>query len=279
VEGTGDQENRELTGFDFAKPEQQMKAGDIMSPRVISVTPDASIQDAIQLMLDKRISGLPVIDSTGTLVGVVTEGDFLRRAETSTERKRSRWLEILLGPQRLADEYVREHGRKVEDVMTRDPVTVEESAPLDEVVRVMERRRIKRLPVVRGTQVVGIVSRANLLHALASLGRETPAPAKSDSAIREQLLAAFHKEVWAPVALIDVVVKNGVVELWGTILDKAQGEGLKVLAENTPGVAKVVSHLTWIEPMTGMVMEDEGETAQQNSAPKNSAPKNSAPKA
>ena len=132
-----------------------MKAGDIMSPRVISVTPDASIQDAIQLMLDKRISGLPVIDSSGTLVGVVTEGDFLRRAETGTERKRSRWLEILLGPQRLADEYVREHGRKVEDVMTRDPVTVDELAPLDEVVRVMERRRIKRLPVVRGTQVVG----------------------------------------------------------------------------------------------------------------------------
>jgi CBS domain-containing protein len=256
-----------------------MKAGDIMSPRVISVVPDASIQNAIQLMLDKRISGLPVIDASGTLVGVVTEGDFLRRAETGTERKRSRWLEILLGPQRLADEYVREHGRKVEDVMTRDPVTVDESAPLDEVVRVMERRRIKRLPVVRGTQVVGIVSRANLLHALASLGRGAPAPAQSDSAIREQLLAAFHKEVWAPVALIDVVVKNGVVELWGTILDRAQGEGLKVLAENTPGVTKVVSHLTWIEPMTGMVMEDEGEAAQQTSAPKNSAPKNPAPKA
>jgi len=231
-----------------------MKVRDVMSARVVSIAPDANVLEAIRLMLQKHISGLPVIDTSGALVGVVTEGDFLRRAETGTERRRPRWLEFLLGPRRLADEYVHTHARKVEDVMTREPVTITEDASLDEVVRIMERRRIKRLPVMRGSEVVGIVSRANLLHALASLGAAAPPPAKTDVAIREHLLAEFDKQTWAPVALIDVAVKDGVVELWGTITEEAQGEALKVCAENIPGVKSVVSHLTWIEPMSGMVV-------------------------
>jgi CBS domain-containing protein len=231
-----------------------MKVRDVMSPRVISIAPDANVLEAIGLMLQKHISGLPVVDKSGTLVGVITEGDFLRRTETGTERKRPRWLEFLLGPRRMADEYVQAHARRVEEVMTREPVTITEDASLDDVVGIMERRRIKRLPVVRGTQVVGIVSRANLLHALASLSGAAASPAKPDVAIREQLLAEFDKQTWAPVALIDVVVKDGVVELWGTITEEAQGEALKVCAENTPGVKSVVSHLTWIETMSGMVL-------------------------
>jgi len=233
-----------------------MKVRDVMSARVVSIAPDANVLEAIRLMLQKHISGLPVIDTSGALVGVVTEGDFLRRAETGTERRRPRWLEFLLGPRRLADEYVHTHARKVEDVMTREPVTITEDASLDEVVRIMERRRIKRLPVMRGSEVVGIVSRANLLHALASLGAAAPPPAKTDVAIREHLLAEFDKQTWAPVALIDVAVKDGVVELWGTITEEAQGEALKVCAENIPGVKSVVSHLTWIEPMSGMVITE-----------------------
>ena len=233
-----------------------MKVRDVMSARVVSIAPDANVLEAIRLMLQKHISGLPVIDTSGALVGVVTEGDFLRRAETGTERRRPRWLEFLLGPRRLADEYVHTHARKVEDVMTREPVTITEEASLDEVVRIMERRRIKRLPVMRGSEVVGIVSRANLLHALASLGAAAPPPAKTDVAIREHLLAEFDKQTWAPVALIDVAVKDGVVELWGTITEEAQGEALKVCAENIPGVKSVVSHLTWIEPMSGMVISE-----------------------
>jgi CBS domain-containing protein len=233
-----------------------MKAGDIMSPRVVSIAPDANVLEAIRLMLQKHISGLPVIDKSGALVGVVTEGDFLRRSETGTERKRPRWLEFLMGPRRMADEYVHTHARKVDDVMTREPITVTEDASLDEVVRIMERKRIKRLPVMRGKEVVGIVSRANLLHALASLGAAAPPPAKTDAAIRQQLLAEFDKQTWAPVALIDAMVKDGVVELWGTITEESQGEALKVLAENIPGVTSVVSHLTWIEPMSGMVISE-----------------------
>jgi CBS domain-containing protein len=233
-----------------------MKAGDIMSPRVVSIAPDANVLEAIRLMLQKHISGLPVIDKSGALVGVVTEGDFLRRTETGTERKRPRWLEFLMGPRRMADEYVHTHARKVDDVMTREPITVTEDASLDAVVRIMERKRIKRLPVMRGKEVVGIVSRANLLHALASLGAAAPPPAKTDAAIRQQLLAEFDKQTWAPVALIDAMVKDGVVELWGTITEESQGEALKVLAENIPGVTSVVSHLTWIEPMSGMVISE-----------------------
>ena len=161
----------------------------------------------------------------------------------------------------LAEDYVQAHARKVEEVMTADPVTIAESTPLEEVVSIMERRRIKRVPVVRGKAVVGIVSRANLMHALASLGRAAPAAANSDTAIRDQILKELDKQVWAPVALIDVVVRDGVVELWGTITEEKQGVGLKVVAENIPGVKKVVNHLTWIEPMSGMILSSPDEDA------------------
>jgi CBS domain-containing protein len=245
-----------------------MKAGDIMTGRVVSISPDAGVLEAIELMMKNHISGLPVIDASGALVGMVTEGDFLRRAETGTTRKRPRWLEFLVGPNRLAEEYVESHARKVGEVMTRAPVTITEDTPLAEVVQAMERRRIKRLPVMRGAQVVGIVSRANLMHALATLGRAAPPPAKTDAAIRQQLLAEFEKQFWAPAALIDVSVKDGVVELWGTIFEGAQGEAIKVCAENIPGVKSVVSHLTWIEPMSGMVISDFDQAAPAPVQPK-----------
>ncbi|MBO0756678.1 MAG: CBS domain-containing protein [Bradyrhizobiaceae bacterium] len=231
-----------------------MKASDVMTRRVISIPPDSTILEAIRLMLQNHISGLPVIDGSGILVGVVTEGDFLRRAETGTQRKRPRWLELLTGPRKLAEEYVQSHGRRIEEVMTHDPITISEDTPLDEIVRIMERRQIKRLPVMRGKTVVGIVSRANLMHALASLDRAAPDAARSDTAIRDQILAELDKQAWAPVALIDVVVHEGVVELWGTITEERQGAALKVCAENIPGVKRVLNHLTWIEPVSGMIL-------------------------
>jgi CBS domain-containing protein len=148
-----------------------MQAADVMTPKVLSVSPDASILEAMQLMLLNGVSGLPVIDQCGSLVGIVTEGDFLRRVETGTEKERPKWLEIFMGPGRLADEYVHTHGRRVAEVMTPDPFTIAEDTPLEDVVDSMERRRIKRVPVVREGRLVGIVSRADLLHALASTMR------------------------------------------------------------------------------------------------------------
>jgi CBS domain-containing protein len=231
-----------------------MKAEDIMTRRVISVAPEASILESARLMLQHRVSGLPVIDAAGRLVGVVTEGDFLRRVEVGTERKRPRWLEFIAGPGRLATEYVHSHGRKVADVMTGEPITVGEDTPIEEVVRLMERRRIKRLPVMRGTKVVGIVSRANLLHALASVAREALPAAKDDQAIRERVLAELAKQPWAPHDLIDVTVRNGVVELRGVFTADHQREAATVVAENIAGVKKVANHIAWIEPVSGMVI-------------------------
>ncbi len=236
-----------------------MNAGDIMTPKVVSVGPDASILEAMELMLEHRISGLPVVAKDGSLIGIVTEGDFLRRVETGTQRNRGGWLAFLMGPGRLAEEYVRTHGRMVSEVMTPDPVTITENTPLDEVVDLMEQRRVKRLPVVRAGQVVGIVSRANLLHALASIARELPVEAEGDTAIRERVLAALGQERWVPKDFINVVVRNAVVELWGTILDERERQAVRVAAENVPGVKGVKDHLVWVEPMSGVMFEPPSE--------------------
>jgi CBS domain-containing protein len=243
-----------------------MKAADVMTTHVISVAPDESILKCVRLMLEYRISGLPVIDAKGSLVGIVTEGDFLRRAEAGTERKRPRWLEFITGPGRLADEYVRSHGRKVSEVMTPDPITVGQDTPVEEVVRLMEQRRIKRLPVVRAGNVVGIVSRANLLHALASVGREAAPVLKDDEAIRARVLADLAKQPWAPRDLINVIVRKGVVELWGVVTADHQREAAAVVAENVPGVKNVINHIAWIEPTSGMVMYQPPEDQEPRSA-------------
>ena len=229
-----------------------MKAKDIMTSNVISVESTANVMHAVRLMLQNRISGLPVVDTDGNLVGIVTEGDFLRRSETATERKRPRWLEFLLGPGRLAEDYVQTHGRKVDEVMSRDPYTITEDTPLEEIVGMMEKQRVKRLPVVRGRRLIGIVSRANILHAMASVAREIKPVATGDEAIRTQLIKEMDKRKWAPAALVNIVVRNGVVELCGSITDERQRTALKVLAENVPGVKDVRDRLVWVEPMSGL---------------------------
>jgi CBS domain-containing protein len=231
-----------------------MKAKDIMTSPVITVTPDTTIVQAIRIMLLRRISGLPVTDPEGRLLGVLTEGDFLRRAETGTQRHRPRWLEFLTGPGRLADEYTRSHARKVSELMTPEPVTVTEDAPLHEIVELMEKRQIKRVPVVSKGQVTGIVTRANLLHALVGLYRQAePSLPSDDGAIRSRLLAELAKEKWAPVALINPIVHDGVVEFFGSIMDERERKALIVAAENIPGVKAVRDHLAWVEPTSGLV--------------------------
>jgi CBS domain-containing protein len=232
-----------------------MNAKDVMTREVISVAPDATVLQAARVMLQHRISGLPVIDSAGRLVGILSEGDFLRRRETQTERRRSRWLEFLMGPGKMAAEYTQTHGNKVSEVMTDNVQTVGENATLEDIVELMERRRIKRVPVVRDGKVTGIVTRSNLMHAMVSLARSAPKAAKDDAAIREQLHAVMQKEQWAPIAATNVVVNDGVVELWGVIVDERQRDALKVAAENIPGVKAVKDHLVWIEPTTGMIIE------------------------
>jgi predicted transcriptional regulator len=203
-------------------------------------------------MLQNDISGLPVLDADGRLVGMITEGDLLRRAETATQRRRPRWIEFFVGPGRLAEEYVHSHGRKVSELMTAEPVSVTEETPLEEVVTLMEKRRIKRLPVVRGDKVVGIVSRANLLHALARLSGEAHPVKPDDRAIRERLQAELNKQGWAPVIPLEIIVRDGVVDLWGSITDERERQALIVAAETVPGVKGVNDHLVWVDAMSGM---------------------------
>lgn len=233
-----------------------MKARDVMTPDVVTVTEDTSVLEAIRHMLQRRISGLPVLDASGALVGMVTEGDLLRRAELGTERApRARWIEFLAGPGRSADEYARAHGRKVRDVMTREVHTVVEHASLNDALDTMERYNVKRVPVMRGHRMIGIITRSNLLRALASLARATQPVTAFDATIRANIIAALKKQAWAPTASIEVAVADGVVTLSGVILDERQRHALQVCAENVPGVTKVEDYLVWIEPMSGTVFE------------------------
>src|SRR3974390_640645 len=204
-----------------------MKAQDVMTREVVSSGPDASIIEAVRTMLQHKISGLPVVDASGRLHGIITEGDFLRRAETGTQRRQPRWLEFLLGPGRLATEYVHASGRKVDEVMTPDVYTVTEDAPLEQVVHLMERHRVKRIPVMRGDNVVGIVTRANLMRALASLALAEQPAAASDAANRERLLAELNRQRWAAVGLTEIVVKDGVVKLSGALTDERQRQAIR----------------------------------------------------
>jgi len=232
-----------------------MNAADVMTRTILSAGPETPIAEAIGLMLDNRVSGLPVIDEVGQLVGILTEGDLLRRGETGTERHRPRWLEILLGPGRLAGEYVRTHGRKVEDIMTREPVSVAPETPLDEIVELMERHRIKRVPVLEGEKLVGIVSRADFLRALAQRLKEQSAAAPGDAEIRERILAELARVSWVPRDGVGITVENGVVDLNGVILDEKEREALRVAAENVPGVRSVEDHLVWVEPVSGTIVD------------------------
>jgi CBS-domain-containing membrane protein len=232
-----------------------MKAADVMNRSVVGIRRGASVGEAIRLMLDKQISGLPVLDAAGKPVGILTEGDLLRRSETGTERHRPRWLEILMGPGRIAGEYVRTHGRKVEEVMTRDLISVTEETPLDEIVQLMERRRIKRLPVLDGDALVGIVTRADLLRALARALEEPPDAPHDDDDILQRIMAELRKAAWMPRDGLTITVTDGIVELDGVILDEKEREALRVVAENAPGVKAVEDHLVWIEPVSGTVID------------------------
>jgi CBS domain-containing protein len=241
-----------------------MRVKDVMTTNVICIGADEPVLKAARLMLQNRISGLPVIDNEGELVGIVTEGDFLRRSELGTQRQRPKWLEFIVGPGRLAQEYTHTAGRRVEEIMTADPRTIGADETLEAVVQAMERYHVKRLPVTKAARVVGIVSRANLMHALASLARDVAAPAAGDVAIREQILAAIGKQHWAP--RINVIVNAGVAELHGVITDDRERAGLIVAAENVPGVKQVRDHLVWVEPMSGMAFPSTEDDANQRSA-------------
>jgi CBS domain-containing protein len=233
--------------------ETLMRAHQIMTRPVITVTPEATIVDAANTMLQKHVSGLPVVDATGKLVGIVSEGDFIRRSEIGTQRKRGRFLKFILGPGKAATDFVHEHGRKVAEIMTSEPLTITEDTVMEEIVELMEKNNIKRLPVMRGDKIVGIVSRSNLLQAVASLAREIPDPTADDDHIRNRVIDAIEKNDWCPFGL-SVIVRDGIVHLSGVITEEHSRKAAIVAAENVTGVKKVHDHLCWVDTMSGMYL-------------------------
>lgn len=231
-----------------------MRAHQIMTKDVISVTPHTTIEEAAKIMLQTHISGLPVIDDAGHLVGIVSESDFLRRSEIGTGRKRPAWLQFFLGPGRAAAEFVHERGRKVEDVMTPDPITVGEETPLEDLVHLMEKNGIKRLPVMRRNTLVGIVTRSNLLQAVAGMAHEIPDPTADDDHIRDRILRAVNATDWRPIGF-EVTVRKGVVHLHGIITTDEARQATIVAAENTAGVKEVHDHLCFVDTYSGFYVE------------------------
>jgi CBS domain-containing protein len=226
-----------------------MNAKDVMTTEVITVSPETTVQDLAKILSEKEISGAPVVDADNRLVGLVSEGDLLHRAETGTERRvqrrRSWWLDSVAAEEELARDYIKAHGRTVADIMTRSVVTVEETTDLADIAMLLETKRVKRVPVLSAGKVVGIVSRANLVRALATTSSAPKIVADSDDrTIREGLLAELRRRQWANIWAADIMVRDKVVHLWFSSDESdAERRAVRVAAENIPGVQRVEEHI------------------------------------
>lgn len=218
-----------------------MHAKDVMTTSVVTVGPDTDVRTIARFLIERRISAVPVVDQAGRVVGIVSEGDLMRRAEAGTERHPSWWLELLASPEDKARDYAKSHGLTAKDVMTRPAVTVAEDAPLGEIATLLERHRIKRVPVVRDGTIVGIVSRANLLHGLVAK-EAAPAVASDDAGIREQVIAGI-KAAGIPETYVNVVVAGGIVHVWGFVGSEAEKDAIRIAAETAPGVKSVQNNV------------------------------------
>lgn len=219
-----------------------MKARDVMVSPVVTVKPDASVKEVAKTLVDRRISAVPVVDDAGKLIGIVSEGDLMHRSETGTERRYRWWIRLMGGDASLPADYIKVHGCKAADIMTKNVVTASPETPLDEIAILLERNSIKRVPIVKDGQLVGIVSRANLVQALAAMPKELEIPL-SDSKIRDKLLSHLKEQPWAHTALLNVTVTDGVVSLWGITGSETERQAIRVAAEATPGVKAVNDHL------------------------------------
>jgi CBS domain-containing protein len=211
-----------------------VQASDIMTTPVVTVTPDTTVRDTAKCLLDNRISGVPVVDRAGKLVGIISEGDLMRRPESGTERRPSWWLSLFSDAETQARTFVKRHGGRVADVMTRQVVTIDEDTSLEDVADTLEKNRIKRVPVLRNGKLIGIVSRADLLHGL--VARRDAASVSADDRTIKQALSAALDQAQIDRRLVKVVVAGGVVRIWGVVDTQEQKEALRVAAETAPGV-------------------------------------------
>jgi CBS domain-containing protein len=225
-----------------------MNAADVMVANVVTVGPEARVSDVAETLLKNRISAVPVVDAAGKIIGVVSEGDLLHRAESDTEVRRSWWLNALSSKESIAADFVRSHSQRVTDVMTKRVITASPETPLHEIAHLLEKNGIKRVPIVKDGKLVGIVSRANLLQALASLKRVETGKTPDDAGIRERIISELNRQAWARPSLINVIVQDGTVELWGIVDSKSEKEAIRVIAETAPGSRAVKDNLI-IQPV------------------------------
>ena len=234
-----------------------MQASDIMARTVVSVTADTTVPEVAATLIAHRISGVPVVDAANRVLGIISEGDLYRRPELGTERPRRRWIEFLTSNSSLARDYVHSHGSTAADVMSRDVVQVSPKTSVSEIAEILERRQIRRVPVLDGEVLVGIVSRGNLVQALASCQPGHGSTPGIDRHIRKDLMSEYAKHPWGERIESNVIVVDGVVNLWGLVESRAEADALRVVAEATPNVRRVVDHTTtfkaWVPFMSGVV--------------------------
>jgi len=217
-----------------------MKASDVMVTEVITVKPNSNVQDVAGLLLTNHISAVPVVDDAGKLVGMVSEGDLLRRGEADTGHERPWWLQMLVGREILAAEYLKEHSHRVTDVMIRGIISAEPDTPVADIATLLERHRIKRVPIVRDGKVIGIVSRANLIQVLATSGKKATLPQSvGDAELREKVVSRLKSEPWVRPSQVNVTVTDGTVDLWGIVDSSMEKQALRAAVEITPGVKAV----------------------------------------
>ncbi len=219
-----------------------MRAKDILTPNVVTVRAEAPVAEVAQTLLERRISAAPVVDAAGAIIGIVSEGDLVRRTEIGTEKHRSWWLSLFDDSRATTAAYIKSHGRTAADVMTTDVVTIEEDATLEEIAALLEECRIKRVPVLKEGKLIGVVSRANLLQGLVAAGIAGTNEHR-DETIRLDLRRALEHDAAVPDKFIDIVVREGVVHLWGAVNTKLEKKAARIAAETVPGVSEVHDHL------------------------------------
>lgn len=221
-----------------------MQAIDVMSTNVVTANEDTGVGDIAALLLRHRISGVPIVDADNRVVGIVSEGDLMRRAESDTNARDAWWLDLLRSKKERAAAFVKAHGMRARDVMTQDVLTVTEDTPLREVADLLEKNHIKRVPVVRDEKLVGIVSRSNLLQGLATKGVADQVPtAADDRSIREMVAQVIAQQTGVDATRVNVIVDNGIVQLWGLVDSMEEAKAAQVAAETTPGVKRVENKL------------------------------------
>ena len=220
-----------------------MKAQDVMVRNVLTVGPDTSVADAVAMLVKHDISALPVVNPDGSLIGILSEADLLEREELGAEHHYPWWIESLMPASKLAERFAKAHGKRVSEVMSTNVIFASEDTPVSEIAALLETHRIKRVPIINDGKIVGIVSRSNLMQALASCKLVEP-KSKTDRSIRLELLDRLRQQQrWTDFGERNIIVQDGVVHLWGLISSDAERKALAALAEGIPGVVSVCDEM------------------------------------